>query len=95
MSGRHPFQELTRDFTTARRARVEARKSELQKEMLLGDLRRAMALIQQGLADRLQANQPAVAKLEQRTDMDISSLRSYVKSMGGRYASSRPSLRTM
>ena len=62
---------------------MEARKSELREEMLLGELRRAMALTQQGLADRLQVNQPAVAKLEQRTDMYISSLRSYVESMGG------------
>ena len=30
MSGRHPFDELTKDFTPERRARVDARKAELR-----------------------------------------------------------------
>ena len=83
MSGRHQFQELTRDFTPERRRRVDAKKAELAAEMALRELRRAMDLTQQDLADRLQVNQPAVAKLEQRTDMYISSLRSYIESIGG------------
>ena len=83
MSGRHRFQELTKDFTPGRRRRVDAKKAELTAEMPLRELRQAMALTQQDLADRLQVNQPAVAKLEQRTDMYISSLRSYIESIGG------------
>lgn len=83
MSGRHEFQELTKDFTPERRRRVEAKKSELLAEMPLRELRQAMALTQRELAERLQVNQPAVAKLEQRTDMYISSLRSYIESIGG------------
>ena len=53
MSGRHQFQELTEDFTPERRRRVEAKKAELLAEMALRELRRAMALTQQDLADRL------------------------------------------
>lgn len=83
MSGRRQFQELTKDFTPERRRRVEAKKAELLAEMPLRELRQAMALTQQDLADRLRVNQPAVAKLEQRTDMYISSLRSYIESIGG------------
>ena len=83
MSGRHKFHDLTRDFAPERRRRVDAKKAELSAEMALRELRRAMALTQQDLADRLQVNQPAVAKLEQRTDMYISSLRSYIESIGG------------
>ncbi len=83
MSGRHQFQELTKDFTPERRQRVEAKKSEMLAEMPLRELRKAMELTQQELADRLQVNQPAVAKMEQRTDMYISSLRSYIESIGG------------
>ena len=83
MSGRHGFQELAEGFTPERRRRVDAKKAELAAEMPLRELRRAMALTQQDLADRLQVNQPAVAKLEQRTDMYISSLRSYIESIGG------------
>ena len=62
---------------------MDAKKAELTAEMPLRELRQAMALTQQDLADRLQVNQPAVAKLEQRTDMYISSLRSYIESIGG------------
>ncbi len=83
MSGRHQFQDLTEGFTPERRRKVEAKQAELLAEMPLRELRQAMALTQQDLADRLRVNQPAVAKLEQRTDMHISSLRSYVEAIGG------------
>ena len=83
MSGRRPFRELTKDFTAERRQRVDAKKSELLAEMSLHELRHAMALTQQDLAKRLQVNQPAVAKLEKRADIYVSSLRSYIESVGG------------
>ena len=83
MSGRHQFQELTKDFAPERRRWIQVKKAELLAEMPLRELRQAMALTQQDLANRLQVNQPAVAKLEQRTDMYISSLRSYIESIGG------------
>ena len=41
MSGRHPFSELTRDFTPERRRRVDDVKRELLSEMLLHGLREA------------------------------------------------------
>ena len=66
MSGRHPFRELTKDFTPERRQRIDAIKSELLAEMPLHELRRARALTQRDLAETLKVNQPAVSKLEQR-----------------------------
>ena len=84
MSGRHPFRELTKDFTPERRRRVDAIKRELRSEMPLHELRRARALTQQNLAETLHVSQPAVAKLEQRTDVYVSSLRSYIEAVGGR-----------
>ena len=83
MSGRRPFQELTEGFTADRRRRVETRKRELLAEMPLHELRQALAMTQQDVADRLQVNQPAIAKLEKRTDLYISSLRSYIEAVGG------------
>ena len=68
MSGRHPFSELTKDFTPERRQRVDAMKSELLAEMPLHELRRARALTQRDLAETLKVNQPAVSKLEQRVE---------------------------
>ena len=84
MSGRHPFRKLTRDFTPERRRRVEAIKKELLAEMPLHELRRARALTQRDLAETLKVNQPAVSKLEQRADVYVSSLRSYIEAVGGR-----------
>ena len=84
MSRRHPYSELTKDFTPERRQRIEAMKNELLAEMPLHELRRARALTQRDLAKTLKVNQPAVAKLEQRADVYVSSLRSYIEAVGGR-----------
>ena len=84
MSGRHPFRELTKDFAPERRRRVDAVKHELRSEMPLHELRRARALTQTNLAEALHVSQPAVAKLEQRADIYVSSLRSYIEAVGGR-----------
>ncbi len=43
MTGRHPFSELTKDFTPERRRRVDEVKRELLAEMPLHELRRARA----------------------------------------------------
>ena len=84
MSGHRPFSELTRNFTPERRRRIDAMKAELLAEMPLHELRRARALSQRDLAEKLQVNQPAVAKMERRTDVYVSSLRSYIEAAGGR-----------
>ncbi len=84
MSGRHPFSELTKGFSRERRRRIDETKKELLAEMPLHELRRARALTQQELAQMLKVNQPAISKLEQRADVYISSLRSYIEAVGGR-----------
>lgn len=84
MSGRRSFRELTKGFMPARRRRISDMKRELLTEMPLHELRRARALTQQELAEMLKVNQPAVSKLEQRTDVYISSLRSYIEAVGGK-----------
>ena len=84
MSGRHSFSELTKDFTPERRQRIAEIKSELLAEMPLHELRRARALTQGDMAKMLKVNQPAVSKLEQRADIYVSSLRSYIEAVGGK-----------
>ena len=84
MSGRRPFSELTGDFTPERRRRIDKIKRELRAEMPLRELRRARALTQRELAKTLRVNQPAVSKLEQRADVYVSSLRSYIEAVGGK-----------
>lgn len=84
MSGRHPFTELTKDFTSERRMRIQAMQDKILAEMPLHELRRARELTQQELAKTLKVKQPAIAKLEQRADVYVSSLRSYLEAIGGR-----------
>ncbi len=51
--------------------------------MRLDDLREARLLTQTQLAEILHVSQGAVSKVERRADMYISTLRSYVRAMGG------------
>ena len=83
MSRRRPFSDLTRDFTPERRQRIDRMKRELLAEMPLHELRRARALTQRDLAKVLKVNQPAISKIEQRADVYVSSLRSYIEAVGG------------
>jgi hypothetical protein len=52
-------------------------------EMPLHELRRARGLSQKALAALLHVEQPAIAKLERRADMYISTLRTHIEAMGG------------
>jgi len=56
----------------------------LLAEMPLHELRRARALTQGDMAKMLKVNQPAVSKMEQRADIYVSSLRSYIEAAGGK-----------
>jgi predicted transcriptional regulator len=84
MTGHRPFSELTKDFTPARRARVAAKAAALREAMTLEELRKARSLSQEEVADSLSVGQPAVAKLEKRTDMHVSNLRRYIEALGGK-----------
>ena len=83
VTGHRPFSELTKDFTPERRARVAAKAAELRETMTLEELRKARSLSQEEMAATLDVGQPAVARLEKRTDMHVSNLRRYVEALGG------------
>lgn len=67
----------------AERDAIAARTEELLTEATLRDLRRARARSQSELAKRLGIQQAAVSKLERRSDMYVSTLRSMIEAMGG------------
>jgi transcriptional regulator with XRE-family HTH domain len=68
-----------------RRRKVEARAAELiAEEMTLRDLRKALDLTQARLAEMLNIGQDSVSRLEQRSDLMLSTLRGYVAALGGR-----------
>jgi predicted XRE-type DNA-binding protein len=77
------FSELRDKMSPEARADIDAWvKKELSK-MPLHHLRNARAMTQTKLAELLEMDQGNVSKLEQRTDMYLSTLRSYVEAMGG------------
>lgn len=68
-----------------RRARIEAETERLHAEYrTLGQLRKARELTQQQLARTLGIRQATVAQMEKRSDLMLSTLRSYVEAMGGK-----------
>ncbi len=67
-----------------RRRRVEERAAELvAEEMTLRELRRARRLTQVSVARQLGIGQDGVSRLEQRSDLLLSTLRRTVEAMGG------------
>src|SRR5208282_3511453 len=83
MAGRHPFSQLRARMPKEAQARIHARAALASREMDLGEVRRALKLSQEELADTLGVGQAAVAKLEKRADMYVSTLRRFIEAMGG------------
>jgi len=74
-----------KELSPARRKKVEARAAQLiAEEMSLRELRRAHKLTQERIAETLGIGQDQVSRLEQRSDLLLSTLRGYVEAMGGR-----------
>jgi ribosome-binding protein aMBF1 (putative translation factor) len=79
----HKFSELEEKMSPESRSRVDQAVQEALKELPLDELRNARGLSQKMLAEALGIQQPAVAKMEKRADMYISTLRSHIEAMGG------------
>ena len=77
------YSELREQMDPARRARVEAKVQAAIADMPLSELRRARDLSQTRLAEILETSQSEVSKIERRTDLYLSTLRSYIEAMGG------------
>ncbi len=78
------IEDKIKKLSAARRKKVESRVAELlAEEMTLRDLRKARKLTQVRLAKQLKITQDSVSRLEQRSDLLLSTLRKTVKAMGG------------
>jgi hypothetical protein len=76
--------EVIGGLPKARRVRIEARARELiAEEMSLRDLRKAMKRTQAAIAIKIGVGQDSVSRMEQRDDVLLSTLRGYVRAMGG------------
>lgn len=77
------FSALRQKMTPEAQSKSRAKAQAILKEMPLHELRKARGLSQQTLAGILHVQQPAVAKIEKRTDMYLSTLRNHIRAMGG------------
>jgi len=67
-----------------RQKRIRKRSKELVEEyMALQEIRKARKLTQKDVAKKLKISQDGVSRLEQRSDVMLSTLRKYVEAMGG------------
>lgn len=83
MTGHKPFSELMGKMPAGSQARIRHKAATLREEMPLHELRTALDLSQKHLAEILEVDQPAISRLERRTDMMLSTLSSFVAAMGG------------
>lgn len=77
------FKELQARTSPETRARSEAKAERMIQEMALDELRTALDLTQEQLAEVLHVRQAAISKVERRSDMFISTLRRIIEAMGG------------
>jgi len=77
------FRELEAKMSPEARARAKAKAERMLNDMALDELREALKLTQESLAESLHVNQAAISKVERRSDMLISTLRKIIEAMGG------------
>lgn len=84
-----PFKNLRNKMSPQAQKTSEEKAKKMLSEMPLQELRQARQLSQERIAEVLstkrakQTKQASISRLEQRTDMYISTLRSYIEAMGG------------
>lgn len=66
------------------RARIEQLVREMRAELHLRELRRLRKLTQARLSKKLKIGQEGISRIEKRTDLYLSTLRSYVEGVGGK-----------
>jgi DNA-binding XRE family transcriptional regulator len=77
------FSELRAGMSVPAREKAHSKAKAMLAEMPLNELRQARGLSQKMLAEVLHVQQPSIAKIEKRTDMYLSTLRSHIEAMGG------------
>ena len=83
MTEKKRFAMLRDTMSQSARESAATKAQAMLAEMPLHELRKARGLSQKMLADELKVQQPAIARLERRTDMYLSTLRNHIEAMGG------------
>lgn len=77
------FSTLRAQMSSESQARAAARAEAMLLEMQLQDIRKSRNVTQVELAQVLNVEQAAISKLENREDMYVSTLREYIRALGG------------
>jgi transcriptional regulator with XRE-family HTH domain len=77
------FDDLPDKLTPHARRRIDARARKAAKEIGLDELRRARRMSQDELARTMETTQAHVSRLERRADLYLSTLRRYIRALGG------------
>ena len=79
-----PFRDLLKNLPKERLERIEKRKKDVLQDITIRDLRQVYECTQKQLGESLKINQAAISKMENQTDMHISTLRKLLEAMGAR-----------
>jgi DNA-binding XRE family transcriptional regulator len=79
----HNWREIRRALSPQQEETTREYVKSVVESVTLNQLREARSLTQVNLANILGINQGSVSKMEKRTDMYISTLRSFIQAMGG------------
>lgn len=78
------FKDLRKAMSPDAQTRTHEKAMAMKAELPLAELRQARHFSQEQLAAELKVKQPAVAKIEKKVDMYISTLRRFIEAMGGK-----------
>jgi DNA-binding XRE family transcriptional regulator len=79
----HKWGDIRRTLSPEQEAETRQYVNSVVQVVTLNQLREARSLTQANLASVLGVNQGSVSKMEKRTDMYVSTLRSFIQAMGG------------
>jgi transcriptional regulator with XRE-family HTH domain len=77
------FNQLLNNTSSERKKRIEDKTQEMLIELALQDIRQQLNLTQEQVAEMLQTSQAAVSKLENQSDIYVSTLSRFVSALGG------------
>jgi ribosome-binding protein aMBF1 (putative translation factor) len=79
-----PFKNLRDRMSPRSRELSEQIAADLQKEIKLTELRGALGVSQEELAQIMKKKQAAISRFERRSDMHVSTLREFISALGGK-----------
>ena len=79
----HKWRDIRRTLSPEQEEETRQYVKSVVEAVTLNQLRQARMLTQTSLASILGVNQGSVSKMEKRTDMYVSTLRSFIQAMGG------------